>query len=91
MTRSLKKGPWIDPNLLKKIQGTNPKDNKVIKTWSRSSTIIPEMVGLRFAVHNGKDFPQINITEDMVGHRIGEFVFIKKFIGHGGKMAKGQK
>lgn len=88
MTRSLKKGPWVDPNVLKKLENAKPGDSKPIKTWSRASTITPEMVGYRFAVHQGKDFVQFVVIEDMVGHKLGEFAPTRKFVGHGGKMAK---
>lgn len=89
MTRSLKKGPWVDPNLLKKIQNADKK--QVIKTWSRSSTITPEMVGLTFGVHNGRQFTEVFVTEDMVGHKLGEFAPTRKFVRHGGKIAKEQE
>ena len=88
MTRSLKKGPYVDPKLLKKIEGKKPADVGPIKTWSRDSQISPEMVGFKFAVHNGKSHIEVLISEDMVGHRLGEFVPTKKFIAHGGKMQK---
>lgn len=90
MSRSIKKGPWVDPRLLEKIKKTQakPGDATVIKTWSRSSEIAPEMVGLLFGVHNGKDFIEVRVTEDMVGHRLGEFSPTRKFVKHGGKMQK---
>ena len=88
MSRSSKKGPFVDPKLLKKISSVKPEDNKVIKTWSRASEISPEMVGHIFAVHNGKDFIEIRINEDMVGHRLGEFSITRKFTRHGGKMQR---
>lgn len=91
MARSLKKGPFIDPNVLKKIKDKKVGDKSVIKTWSRDCTIVPEMVGFVFGVHNGKDFISISITEEMVGHKLGEFSHTKKFIKHGGKMAKADK
>jgi small subunit ribosomal protein S19 len=87
MSRSAKKGPWVDPNLLKKISAMKP-DQGAIKTWSRSSEISPEMVGYLFAVHNGKDFIEVRVSEDMVGHRLGEFSPTRKFLRHGGKMQK---
>lgn len=90
MTRSLKKGPFVDPKLLKKIQALKPGDNTVIKTWSRASTISPEMVGFVIGVHNGKDHVPVNIVENMVGHKLGEFAPTRKFVVHGGKMAKEQ-
>lgn len=88
MSRSLKKGPFIDQNLLKKIQNAKPGDQ--IKTWSRSSSISPEMVGMTFLVHNGKVHNPVFVTENMVGHKLGEFSLTRKFIRHGGKMAKEQ-
>lgn len=88
MTRSLKKGPYVDPKLLKKISKINPHDNVVIKTWSRDSQISPEMVGYTFGVHNGRDFVPVRIAEEMVGHRLGEFSLTRKFTRHGGKMQK---
>lgn len=90
MSRSLKKGPWIDPKLLKKISKLKPNDPTVIKTWSRDSTISPEMVGFKFGVHNGKEHLTVVIVEDMVGHKLGEFAPTRKFVSHGGKMAKDQ-
>jgi len=86
MTRSLKKGPYIDEKLLKKMKKAKP--GEVIKTWSRDCTIIPEMVGFTFGVHNGKDFIPVKITEEMIGHKLGEFSFTKKFVRHGGKMQR---
>jgi len=91
MTRSIKKGPYVDEKLLKKIRGIKPEEGKVIKTWSRSSTIVPEMVGFTFAVHNGKEHIEVKVTEDMVGHKLGEFSPTTKFIKHGGKMQKAQE
>ncbi|PIR73210.1 MAG: 30S ribosomal protein S19 [Candidatus Moranbacteria bacterium CG10_big_fil_rev_8_21_14_0_10_35_21] len=88
MTRSLKKGPYVDQRLIKKIQDKKPEDKSPIKTWSRASVISPEMVGVTFAVHNGKDFISVYITEEMVGHRLGEFSLTRKFTRHGGKMQK---
>lgn len=88
MSRSLKKGPFIDPKLLAKIQKVKPGSKTEIKTWSRDSTIFPEMVGLTFLVHNGKNFITVNVTENMVGHKLGEFAPTRKFIRHGGRMAK---
>ena len=87
MSRSSKKGPYVDPRLLKKISNTKP-GGESIKTWSRSSEISPEMVGYSFAVHNGKDFVEVKIVEDMVGHRLGEFSPTRKFLRHGGKIQK---
>jgi len=88
MTRSLKKGPYVDPRLLKKIEGKKPADTGVIKTWSRACQISPEMVGFKFGVHNGKQHIEVLATEEMVGHRLGEFSITKKFQRHGGKMQK---
>jgi small subunit ribosomal protein S19 len=88
MTRSLKKGPYIDSRVLKKIKDKTPEQAGVIKTWSRSCQISPEMIGFIFGVHNGKKHIEVFVTEDMVGHRLGEFSLTKKFIKHGGKMQK---
>jgi small subunit ribosomal protein S19 len=88
MSRSLKKGPWVDPKLLKKISKLKPGDKTVIKTWSRSSTIVPEMVGFVFGVHDGKNHIPVLITENMIGHKLGEFALTKKFVRHGGKIQK---
>ncbi len=88
MTRSLKKGPYVDERLLKKIEGKEPLKTGVIKTWSRASQISPEMVGFTFGVHNGKTHIEVLIAEDMVGHRLGEFSLTRKFTKHGGKMQK---
>ena len=91
MSRSIKKGPYVDPRVLKKIEGKKPENTGVIKTWSRACQIAPEMVGFKFGVHNGKDFVEVFVTEDMVGHRLGEFSLTRKFIRHGGKMQKEQE
>ncbi|MEK7634292.1 MAG: 30S ribosomal protein S19 [Patescibacteria group bacterium] len=88
MSRSSKKGPYVDQRLLKKILNIKPDGKTVIKTWSRDSEISPEMVGFIFGVHNGKDFVSVRITEEMIGHRLGEFSLTRKFIRHGGKMQK---
>jgi small subunit ribosomal protein S19 len=88
MTRSLKKGPYVDERLLKKIAGKKPIETGVIKTWSRACVISPEMVGFVFGVHNGKQHIEVLISEDMVGHRLGEFSLTRKFTKHGGKMQK---
>ena len=88
MSRSLKKGPFIDPKLIKKINALKAGDKTVIKTWSRESTITPEMVGFTFGVHNGKIHIPVLVVENMVGHRLGEFSPTRKFIKHGGKMQK---
>ena len=84
MARSLKKGPFIDAYLLIKVKKVNESGKKeVIKTWSRRSTIYPEFIGHTFAVHNGKEFIPVYVTEDMVGHKLGEFALTRKFGGHG--------
>ena len=88
MSRSLKKGPYVDARLLKKIEGKKPGSLGVIKTWARASQISPRMVGFTFGVHNGKDFAPVLVTEDMVGHRLGEISLTRKFVRHGGKMQK---
>lgn len=88
MSRSLKKGPYVDEKLLKKIQGKKPEEAAMIKTWSRSSQISPEMVGFLFGVHNGRAHLEVRVTEEMVGHRLGEFSPTRKFVRHGGKMQK---
>ena len=88
MARSLKKGPYIEERLLKKIAGKKPATAGVIKTWSRRSQISPEMVGFTFGVHNGRIHNEVLVTEDMVGHRLGEFSPTRKFVRHGGKMQK---
>ncbi len=88
MTRSLKKGPYVDERLLKKIAGKEPLKTPMIKTWSRASQISPEMVGFVFGVHNGKVHVEVLVTEDMVGHRLGESSLTREFVRHGGKMQK---
>ena len=89
MARSLKKGPFIDESLAKKVEKVNASEKKeVIKTWSRRSTIYPNFIGLTFAVHNGKDFIPVYVTEDMVGHKLGEFALTRKFGGHGDQKGK---
>lgn len=91
MARSLKKGPFIDPKLLQKVlKSKETGDRKSIKTWARKSTISPDMVGMTFDVHNGKYFNKVFVTESMVGHKLGEFSFTRKFNGHSkkGKIAK---
>ncbi|WKZ30286.1 MAG: 30S ribosomal protein S19 [Candidatus Dojkabacteria bacterium] len=92
MSRSLKKGPYIDEKLLKKVfkARAEGKTDAVIKTWARDCTITPDMVGIKFGVHNGKDFITVFVTEDMVGHRLGEFSMTRKFKGHAkkGKISK---
>lgn len=88
MARSLRKGPYIDVRLAKKIAGMKPGEKQAIKTWARQATITPEMVGLAFLVHNGKQFVQVQAAEDMVGHKLGEFSPTTKFSRHGGRMQK---
>jgi small subunit ribosomal protein S19 len=86
MARSLKKGPFVDDHLMKKVEAMNrERDKKVIKTWSRRSTVIPEMVGHTIAVHNGRKFVPVYISENMVGHKLGEFAMTRTFKGHSGK------
>ncbi len=87
MSRSIKKGYFVDAKLIKKINKAKPSDAP-IKTWSRRSTIIPEMIGFTFAVHNGKDFIPVKVREEMVGHKLGEFAPTRKFIKHGGKLQR---
>lgn len=85
MPRSLKKGPYVEPKLLKKVmEAQETRSNKVVKTWSRRSTIVPEMVGMTLAVHNGKKFIPVFISEDMVGHKLGEFSPTRTFYSHAG-------
>jgi small subunit ribosomal protein S19 len=88
MSRSLKKGPYVDAKLLKKVSKLSPGDKTPIKTWARASTITPEMVGFTFGVHNGKQHIPVLITENMVGHKLGEFAPTRKFTRHSGKMMK---
>jgi small subunit ribosomal protein S19 len=90
MSRSIKKGPFCDPRLLEKIKRAGQGSKSVIKTWSRGSTIYPEMVGFTFGVHNGKIHINVAVTEDMVGHKLGEFALTRTFRSHGGKIAKEQ-
>jgi len=86
LPRSLKKGPFIDDHLLKKVQQANEtQSRKIIKTWSRRSTVLPEFIGLTFAVHNGRKFLPVFVAEDMVGHKLGEFAPTRLFRGHGGR------
>lgn len=91
MSRSLKKGPYVDEKLLKKVKKLKLGDKTVIKTWSRACTITPEMVGFIFGVHNGKEHIPVQATEDMVGHKLGEFAPTTKFARHGGKMQREQE
>ncbi|MEK7653234.1 MAG: 30S ribosomal protein S19 [Patescibacteria group bacterium] len=88
MSRSLKKGPYVDEKLLKKMAKIKKGDKVVIKTWSRGCTITPEMVGYTFGVHNGREFIQVFVVENMVGHKLGEFSPTRKFVKHGGKIQK---
>jgi len=88
MGRSLKKGPFVDERLLNKVKNKPAGDKSPIKTWSRACTIVPEMIGHTFEVHNGKTFISVFITEEMVGNKLGEFSLTRKFIKHGGKMQK---
>lgn len=88
MSRSLKKGPFTAPKLLEKIKKAGPGSKTVIKTWYRSSTITPEMVGFTFGVHNGKQHVNVLVVENMVGHKLGEFAPTRKFTRHGGKLTK---
>lgn len=89
MSRSLKKGPFVDEKLMKKVLAVKAGDKTVIRTWSRASTIAPEMVGKVLGVHNGKAHIPVLVVEDMVGHKLGEFSPTRKFVKHGGKKAKG--
>lgn len=88
MARSLKKGPWVDEKLIAKVAKMRKGEKSVIKTWSRDCTITPEMVGFTFGVHNGKDHIAVFATEEMVGHKLGEFSLTRKFVRHGGKMQR---
>ena len=91
MSRSLKKGPYVDEKLMKKVAKAKEQgDRKPIKTWARASTITPAMVGMKFGVHNGRHFLDVLVDENMVGHKLGEFSLTRKFVAHGGKMAKEQ-
>ncbi len=86
MARSIKKGPFVDAHLMKKVEAQqNGAKKEIIKTWSRRSTIFPNFVGLTFGVHNGRKFIPVYVTEDMVGHKLGEFAPTRDFGGHGGK------
>lgn len=88
MSRSIKKGPYVSEKLMKKVSKLRVGDKTIIKTWCRACVITPEMVGFTFGVHNGKDFIPVFVTEEMVGHRLGEFSPTRKFIRHGGRMQK---
>src|SRR3989338_10520825 len=91
MARSLKKGPYVSEKLLKKIQNLKPGVKAIIKTWCRACTITPEMAGFTFGVHNGKEHIAVYVTEEMVGHKLGEFSPTRKFTRHGGKMQREQE
>ncbi|MCY4577038.1 MAG: 30S ribosomal protein S19 [Candidatus Kaiserbacteria bacterium] len=86
--RSVKKGPFVDITLLKKIRGKKPEDVGVVTTWARQSQISPEMIGFTFGVHNGRVHTEVLVTEEMVGHRLGEFAPSKRFVRHGGRIQK---
>src|ERR1035441_9563072 len=88
MPRSLKKGPYIDARLLEKVLALRKDEKKIIKTWARHSTISPEMLGHTFGVHNGKEFVAVYVSEDMIGHKLGEFSPTTKFVRHGGKIQR---
>ncbi len=88
MSRSIKKGPYVDQRLLKKVAALKAGDKTVIKTWARPCTIVPEMIGFTFGVHNGRIHVPVFVTEDMVGHKLGEFSHTRKFSRHGGRMQK---
>ena len=88
MARSLKKGPYVDEKLLKKIKNLKAGTKEIIKTWARSCTITPEMIGFTFGVHNGREFIEVRATEEMVGHRLGEFSPTTRFLRHGGRMQR---
>jgi small subunit ribosomal protein S19 len=90
MSRSLKKGPYVDFKLIKKVAALGDNDRTIIRTWARSSSISPDFVGRTFAVHNGKLHVPVFVTENMVGHKLGEFAPTRKFRNHGGKLAKSQ-
>jgi len=88
MARSLKKGPYVDEKLLEKVKRLKPGDKTIINTWSRDCTISPEMVSFTFGVHNGRQHIAVSISEDMVGHKLGEFAPTRKFVRHGGKIQR---
>lgn len=91
MSRSIKKGPYVDVKLSKKVAKLKSGDKTIIKTWARDCSITPQMVGFTFGVYNGKQHVSVFITEDMVGHKLGEFSPTRKFVRHGGKMQKEQE
>lgn len=88
MARSLKKGPYVSEKLLGKLKKLQAGSREIVKTWCRSCTIVPEMIGYSFGVHNGKEHILVSVTEDMVGHKLGEFSPTTKFLRHGGRMQK---
>lgn len=90
MSRSLKKGPYVNERLQKKVSAMSQNDKTVLKVWDRAATITPEMVGFTFGVHNGRQHTPVYVVENMVGHKLGEFSPTRKFVSHGGKMAKEQ-
>ena len=90
MSRSLKKGPYVNERLLQKLKNLKPGDKTVVKTWDRSCSVTPEMVGLTIGVHNGRTHVPVYVVENMVGHKLGEFAPTRKFVSHGGRMAKDQ-
>jgi small subunit ribosomal protein S19 len=91
MSRSVKKGPYIDDRLLVKVSKLKRDDKTVIKTWARNATITPQMVGFTFGVHNGKQHTEVFVVENMVGHKLGEFSPTRKFVKHGGRMQREQE
>ncbi|MFH0840485.1 MAG: 30S ribosomal protein S19 [bacterium] len=90
MPRSLKKGPYVNERILKKIKALKQGDKTIIKVWDRSCTVTPEMVGFTIGVHDGRKHVPVSINENMVGHKLGEFALTRKFVRHGGKIAKAQ-
>ena len=88
MARSIKKGPYVEASLMRKVENAESGSHKVIKTWSRRSTILPDFVGMTFAVHNGKKFIPVFVTENMVGHKLGEFAPTRTYYGHGSNKRK---
>lgn len=88
MARSIKKGPYVEASLMRKVESSESGSHKVIKTWSRRSTILPDFVGMTFAVHNGKKFIPVFVTENMVGHKLGEFAPTRTYYGHGSNKRK---
>ena len=90
MSRSLKKGPYVDERLLSKLKRVKVDSGEIVKTWARDCTITPEMVGFTIGVHNGRQHVPVRVVENMVGHKLGEFSPTRKFVVHGGKMAKAQ-